>query len=80
MKFAVNYARLVFALLNQQPPEKLFAAAVGVPLTGFVGLGLVWVLSHVLSLLAVLLVAYGLLLLSMAVVKVAQQFFWRFTR
>jgi hypothetical protein len=80
MKYAINCARLVFALLNQQTPEKLFTAAVVVPLTGFVGLALIRVLSHVIPLLAVLLVAWGVLLMGLAVVKVAQQFLWRFTR
>ncbi len=80
MKYVTKLSRLVFALLNQQSPALLAQAAVVVPLTGFVGLALIKLLNHVIPLLAVLLVAYGLLLLSMAVVKVAQQFFWRFTR
>jgi hypothetical protein len=80
MKYAINCARLVFALLNQQTPEKLFIAAVIVPFTGFVGLALIKLLSHVIPLLAVLLVAYGVLLFGLGVVKVAQQFLWRFTR
>jgi hypothetical protein len=80
MRFVANGARLVVALLNQQTPETLITAAVVVPLTGFVGLALVWVLSHILPLLAVLLVAWGLLLLSLALVKFAQRFLWRFTR
>ena len=50
------------------------------PLTGLVGLALIRVLSHVIPLLAVLLVAWGCLLMGLAVVKVAQQFLWRFTR
>ena len=80
MKFASNCVRLVAALLNHQTPEKLFTAAVVVPLTGFVGLALIKLLSHVIPLLAVLLVAWGCLLMGLAVVKVAQQFLWRFTR
>ena len=80
MRFVANGARLVVALLNQQTPETLITAAVVVPLTGFVGLALVWVLSHILPLLAVLLVAWGLLLLSLAVVKVLTQPFRRFPR
>ncbi|MBD2429303.1 hypothetical protein [Phormidium sp. FACHB-1136] len=80
MRFVANLARLVVALLNQQTPETLITAAVVVPLTGFVGLALVWVLSHILPLLAVLLVAWGALLLSLALVKFAQRFLWRFTR
>ena len=80
MKYATNYARLVFALLNQQPPALLAQAAIVVPLTGFVGLALIKRLSHVIPLLAVLLVAYGVLLFGLGVVKVAQQFLWRFTR
>ena len=80
MRFVANLARLVVALLNQQTPETLITAAVVVPLTGFVGLALVWVLSHILPLLAVLLVAWGLLLLSLAVVKVLTQPFRRFPR
>ena len=80
MRFVANGARLVVALLNQQTPETLITAAVVVPLTGFVGLALVWVLSHILPLLAVLLVAWGALLLSLALVKFAQRFLWRFTR
>lgn len=80
MRFVANGARLVVALLNQQTPETLLTAAVVVPLTGFVGLALVWVLSHILPLLAVLLVAWGALLLSLALVKFAQRFLWRFTR
>lgn len=80
MRFVANGARLVVALLTQQTPETLITAAVVVPLTGFVGLALVWVLSHILPLLAVLLVAWGALLLSLALVKFAQRFLWRFTR
>ncbi len=80
MKYATNYARLVFALLNQQPPALLAQAAIVVPLTGFVGLALIKRLSHVIPLLAVLLVAWGLLLLSLAVVKVLTQPFRRFPR
>ncbi|MBD2429215.1 hypothetical protein [Phormidium sp. FACHB-1136] len=80
MRFVTNLARWVVALLNQQTPETLITAAVVVPLTGCVGLALVWVLSHILPLLAVLLVAWGALLLSLALVKFAQRFLWRFTR
>ncbi len=80
MKYVTNCARLVFALLNQQPPALLAQAAIVVPLTGFVGLALIKLLSHVIPLLAVLLVAWGLLLLSLAVVKVLTQPFRRFPR
>jgi len=80
MKYATNCARLVFALLNQQSPALLAQAAIVVPLTGFVGLALIKRLSHVIPLLAVLLVAWGLLLLSLAVVKVLTQPFRRFPR
>jgi hypothetical protein len=80
MRFVANLVRLVLALLNQQSPETLLTAAVVVPLTGFVGLALVKVLSHIIPLLAMLLMAWGLLLLSLAVVKFAQRFLWRLTR
>ncbi len=80
MKYVTNCARLVFALLNQQNPATLALGAGVVPLTGLVGLALIRVLSHVIPLLAVLLVAWGCLLMGLAVVKVAQQFLWRFTR
>ncbi|QQE67464.1 hypothetical protein GFS31_41770 (plasmid) [Leptolyngbya sp. BL0902] len=80
MRFVANLVCLVLALLNQQSPETLLAAAVVVPLTGFVGLALIKVLSHIIPLLAVLLLAWGALLLSLAVVKFAQRLLWRFIR
>lgn len=80
MKFAVNYARLVFALLNHQTPSNLATAAVMVPLTGFVLLLLVRLLNAIAPVLGVAFIAWGCLLLGMAVVKFAQQFLWRVTR
>ena len=80
MKFATNCVRLVAALLNHQTPEKLFTAAFVVPFTGFVGLALIKLLSYVIPLLAVLLVAWGLLLFGLGVVKVLTQPFRRFPR
>ena len=77
MKFAVNYIRLVFALLNHQTPSNLATAAVMVPLTGLV---LLWLITRLAGVLSVLLLAWGCLLLGMAVVKFAQQFLWRVTR
>ena len=80
MTFVSNYVRLVFALLNHQTPKKLFTAALVVPLTGFVGLALVKLLSHVIPLLAVLLVTWGLRLFGLGVMKVLTQPFRRFPR
>jgi len=80
MKFASNCVRLVAALLNHQTPEKLFTAAVVVPLTGFVALALLRLLSHVIPLLAVLLVAWGVLLFGLGVVKVLALQLRRFPR
>jgi hypothetical protein len=80
MKSVTSFSRLVFALLNQQNPKDLLAASVVVPLTGFFGLTLIKLANVIMPLLLWLLLAWGLLLLSMALVKFAQRFLWRFTR
>ena len=80
MKYVTKLSRLVFALLNQQSPALLAQAAVVVPLTGFVGLALIKLLSHVIPLLAVLLVAWGVLLFGLGVVKVLALQLRRFPR
>lgn len=80
MKYVTNCARLVFALLNQQTPATLALGAGVVPLTGFLLLLLIRVLNALAPVLGVALIAWGCLLMGLAVVKVAQQFLWRFPR
>lgn len=69
MKTAINFGRLVFALLNQQSPALLTLAAGVVPLTGFLLLLLIRLLNALAPLLGVALIAWGCLLLGLAVVK-----------
>jgi hypothetical protein len=71
MKTAINFGRLVFALLNQQTPATLALGAGVVPLTGFLLLLLIRLLNALAPLLGVALIVWGCLLLGLAVVKVA---------
>jgi|688.fasta_scaffold894666_1 hypothetical protein len=75
MKSGTSLVRLVFATLNQQTPEQLLSAAVVVPLTGVL---LLWLVTALAPVLGWLLLAWGLLLLSMSLVKFAQR--GRFSR
>ena len=71
MKTAINFGRLVFALLNQQTPATLALGAGVVPLTGFLLLLLIRVLNALAPVLGFALIAWGGLLMGLAVVKVA---------